>query len=96
MPNVLSHHYQLNESIDIFRVVVKNFSLFTDSFKNNLVANSGEPDQTPHFAASDLFCTFCRCPTKRTLSLRLWVISHACTDKCILQEELYKMKMQNM
>ena len=43
---------------------------FYSNFKKNKQTNSGEPDQTPRFAASHLyFCTVCRCSTKRTLGL---------------------------
>ena len=53
MPNVFSHPYQLDESISNFRVVGWYFS-FLFKFKKILFANSGETDQTPRYAASDL------------------------------------------
>ena len=52
-PNGISQCYQLDHSISVFRVVGQYFSFFSN-FKRNLFANSGEPDQTPHFVASDL------------------------------------------
>ena len=56
MPNVFSHPYQLDESISNFRVVRWLVFSFLFKFQKKLLsANSGEPDQTPHFAASDLF-----------------------------------------
>ena len=54
MSNVFSHHCQLDESISIFRVVGWYFSFLLKLLKKLLSANSGELDQTPHFAASDL------------------------------------------
>ena len=54
MPKIFSHHYQLDESIFNFRVVGWYFSFLLKSEKKLLFANSGEPDQTPRFAASDL------------------------------------------
>ena len=55
MPNVFSHNYSLDESISNFRVVGWYFSFLFNFNKKLLQANSGEPDQTPLFAASDLF-----------------------------------------
>ena len=54
MSNVFSHPYQLDESISNFRVVGWYFSFLFNYLKKLLFANSGEPGQTPHFAASDL------------------------------------------
>ena len=53
-PNGNSHFYQLVQSISNFRVVGWYFSFLFKFQKNLLLANSGEPDQTPQFAASDL------------------------------------------
>ena len=54
LQNVFSLSYQLDEFISNFRVVGRYYS-FLFKFRNKLLqANSGKPDQTPHFAASDL------------------------------------------
>ena len=54
MPNVFFHRYQLDESISNFRAVGWYFSFLFKIYKKLLFANSGESDQTPRFAASDL------------------------------------------
>ena len=54
MLNVFSHPYQLDESISKFRVIGWYFFSFLFKFKKKTQANSREPDQTPHFEASDL------------------------------------------
>ena len=61
MPNLFSHPYQLDELISNFRAVGRYLSLLF-KFKRNLgfaplltFENSGEPDQTPLFAASGAF-----------------------------------------
>ena len=51
MPNVFSHPYQLDESISNFRVVGWLFSFLFRFKRKRMFANSGEPDQTPRFAA---------------------------------------------
>ena len=50
MPNGISYHYQLEQSIFVLRGVRWYFSFL---FKI-MQANSGDPDQTPHSVASDL------------------------------------------
>ena len=52
--NVISHCYQLDESISNFWVDDWYFSFLFIFQLKLLFANSGEPDQTPHFAAFDL------------------------------------------
>ena len=75
MPNVFSHPYQLDEFISNFRVVGWYFS-FLYKFKKKLrFANSGDPDQTPHFAASGLFLHCLSMSHKTTLGL--------CGLKCV-------------
>ena len=53
-PNGISQSYQLDQSISILRVVGLYFSFLLEFQKNILQANSGDADQTPHNAASDL------------------------------------------
>ena len=54
-PNGISHCYQLDQSISVFRVFgFYFFYLYCIYFKSSLKANSEEPDQTPPSAASDL------------------------------------------
>ena len=53
-PNGISHYYQLDQSIFVLRVVGWYFSFLFEFLLNNLLANSGDPDQTPRFVASDL------------------------------------------
>ena len=52
MSNVFSHPCQLDESISNFMVVGWYYFIFI-KLKKIMFAKSGEPDQTPHFAASD-------------------------------------------
>ena len=40
-----------------------NNNVFVGKWLNNL-QNSGDPDQMPHYVASDLVCTFCQYPFK--------------------------------
>ena len=54
MPNMFSHPYLLDESISNFRVVGWYFFIFIIFLKKLMFANSGQPKQTPRFAASDL------------------------------------------
>ena len=54
MLNENFHRYQLDESISNFRVVGRYFSILFKFQKKLLFANSGEPDQMPRFATSDL------------------------------------------
>ena len=51
IPNEYFHPYQLDESISIFGMF---FPFLFEFLKTLLYANSGEPDQTPRFAASDM------------------------------------------
>ena len=68
MPNVFSHPYQLDESISNLGLLGGIFHFYS-YYKRNLFANSGEPDQTPHFAASDLVLHGLPISNKRMLGL---------------------------
>ena len=72
MQNVFSHPYQLDESISNFRVVGWYFSFLLNFFKTLLFANSGEPDQTLHFAASDVVLHCLRMSHKKSAWF-IWV-----------------------
>ena len=62
----------MNESISNFMVVGWYFHYIQILKETNLFANSGEPDQTPHLAASDL--VFHCLPMSHTKDARLiWV-----------------------
>ena len=50
----LFHPYILEESICYLRGIRCNFLGLFGSRQKLLLANSGDPDQTPHYAASDL------------------------------------------
>ena len=52
MPNIISHPYHLDESIFNFRVV--GIFHFYSNFKRNFCKQTGEPDQKPQNAMSDL------------------------------------------
>ena len=53
MPKGISHRYQLEQSISVLRDVGWYFFKFLLKFQYNILqANSGDPDQTPHYAAS--------------------------------------------
>ena len=54
LPSGLFHPYQLDGSILNFRGVWCTFSFLFDFKYIFLLANSEDPDQTPHSAASDL------------------------------------------
>ena len=61
--------FQLDHSISVFMVVGWYFS-FLFILKDISVSKQWRTDQAQRLAASDLvFCTVCRCPTKRTLYL---------------------------
>ena len=68
LPSGLSHPYQLDESISNFRCVWCTFSFLFYLRKIFLLANSEDPDQTPHSVASDLGL-HCLCPKNGTLGL---------------------------
>ena len=61
-PNGISHYYQLDQFFSVLRVVGRYFSY--------LSANSGNPDQTPHFAASDLGLHYLPMSHKKDASLK--------------------------
>ena len=72
MLNVYSHSYQLDESICNLRVVEWYFS-FLFKIQNKLpFANSGEPDQMPHSAASDLVL-HCLLMSHKKDAMLIWV-----------------------
>ena len=54
MPNGISHRYQLEQSITVLRDVRWYFSFYSSFNRKIMQANSGDPDQTPHFVALDL------------------------------------------
>ena len=54
MTNGFSHHYQLGESIFIFRGVKRFFLFLFDFSMKFLCANRIAPDGTPRYAASHL------------------------------------------
>ena len=66
-PNGISHSNQLDPSISVLRDVGCFFHLFSNF--NILLANSGNPDQTPRSAASDLGLHCLPMSHKRTLGL---------------------------
>ena len=70
MPNGNSYPYQLDQSISILRVVGWYFSFL---YKwNNLLVNSGDPDQMLPSAASDLSLHCLSMSHKRDARL-IWV-----------------------
>ena len=73
-PIVFSHPFQLDQSISILRVVgwYMYFSSLLKFYKKFLFANSGEPDQTPHFGASDLVLQCLQMSHKKDAML-IWV-----------------------
>ena len=54
MPNGISHSCQLKMSILNFRGVSLYFFQILLELFNILLANSEDPDQTPHYAVSDM------------------------------------------
>ena len=72
MPNGFSHLYQLDEFISNFRVLGWYFSVLFKFKKKLLFANSGEPDQTPRFVASDLVLHYLPMSHKKDARL-IWV-----------------------
>ena len=53
-PNVISHRYQLEQSISVLRDVEWHFSFLFKFQKKLLQANRGDPDHTPRSLASGL------------------------------------------
>ena len=66
MPNGISHRYQLEQSISVLMDAGWWFSFL---LKNILLANSGDPGQTPRSVASDLGLHFLPASHKRRLGL---------------------------
>ena len=54
MHGIISHYYQLVQSISVLRVVRLYFSFLSKFQWNFLQANSGDPDPIPHSVVSDL------------------------------------------
>ena len=52
--NPFKPNYQLDLSISVLRVVRWYFFIFIQNLIGHSIANSGDPDQTQHFVASDL------------------------------------------
>ena len=72
-PNRISQSYQLDQSISVLRVVGSYFSFVFKFWLKILEANSGNPDQTPRSAASDLGLHCLPVSHKKDARL-LWVI----------------------
>ena len=75
MPNGISNCYELDKSISTLRVIGWYFSFLFKFLKKLLFTNSGGPDQTPRFAASDL--TLYCLPMSHKKDARLIWVKHA-------------------
>ena len=71
MLNGISHGYLLEQSVSVLRDVRWYFS-FLFKFYKIMQANSGDPDQTPHYVVSDL--GLCYLPMSHIKDARhIWV-----------------------
>ena len=77
--DILSHPFQLDKYISNFRVVGLYFS-FLLKFKRHFCKQTVENLIRCH-VLQRLFCTVCRCPTKKTLGF-IWVNKHESDMQC--------------
>ena len=72
IPNGISNRYQLKLSISVLMNVRWYFSFLFKFSKKTIQANSGDPDQTPHFVASDLGLHYLPMSHKKD-AMHIWV-----------------------
>ena len=75
--------YQLDQSISVLRVVGLYFSFLFNFRYNFLQANSGDPDQMPHYVASDLGL-YCLPMSHKKDAMLIWVNLVQCLCPSIL------------
>ena len=71
MQNGISHRYQLEQSISVFREV-RWYFIFIQILIEKYASKQYDPDQTPHFVASDLGLHYLPMSHKKD-ARRMWI-----------------------